>query len=102
MKVELNFKSHVAMVIREKKDPKIYSESLLFHKIKKILQAKGYDCIKKPMSKDGHLVSDHVYYVRDRKWAWCLWDGNHQIKLAYADYNSGELTLRLENGKAWG
>ena len=42
-------------------------ESTLLHHIKKILNARGYDLIKKHMWKDGHLMADQQQYLRTRK-----------------------------------
>jgi len=42
-------------------------ESLLLHRLKKILNARGYDLIKKRMWRDGHLVDDMQQYLRTRK-----------------------------------
>jgi len=42
-------------------------ESTLLHHIKKILNARGYDLIKKRMWKDGHMVGDMQQYLRTRK-----------------------------------
>ncbi len=45
----------------------IRSESDLWYRVKNTLISMGHDVIKKQMTKDGHLVSDGVYYVRTRK-----------------------------------
>jgi hypothetical protein len=42
-------------------------ESTLLHHIKKILNARGYDLIKKRMWKDGHMMGDMQQYLRTRK-----------------------------------
>jgi hypothetical protein len=71
MKVEI--KNNVCVIISEPDDPKFYGtvnaageSRLLFH-VKKILNDRGYDLIKKRMHKDGHLVSDMQQYLRTRK-----------------------------------
>jgi hypothetical protein len=71
MKVVMN--KHCCKVTREKGDP-VFSgtvnaagESRLLHHLKKILNARGYDLIKKHMAKDGHLMSDMQQYLRTRK-----------------------------------
>ncbi len=43
-------------------------ESAFWHWVKVQLRARGYDVIKKAMTKDGHMVDEHVYYVRTRKY----------------------------------
>ena len=42
-------------------------ESTLLHHIKKILNDRGYDLIKKRMWKDGHMVDNMKQYLRTRK-----------------------------------
>lgn len=42
-------------------------ESTLLHHIKKILNARGYDLIKKRMWKDGHMMDGMQQYLRTRK-----------------------------------
>jgi hypothetical protein len=96
MLIQLNFLENMAIVRKEDKDKKIYRDSELFHKIKRELQALGFDCIKKERVKDGHLVSEGEYYIRDRKWEWWIFNPDYQIQAAYQDYNEGKVTLRLE------
>ena len=66
-------KKHCCVVTREKGDP-VFSgtvnaagESRLLYHVKKILNARGYDLIKKHMAKDGHLMGDMQQYLRTRK-----------------------------------
>ena len=96
MWIELNFLEDRAIIRKEPKDKKVYSDSALFYKIKKALQALNFDCIKKLMVKDGHMVSEGIYYVRDRKGEWALWNPNYQVRSAYQDFNKGKVVLRLE------
>ena len=69
----VNIVGNTCTVIKEKGDPAFSGivngrgESLLLHHVKKILNAKGYDLIKKRMWKDGHLVDDLQQYLRARK-----------------------------------
>ena len=42
-------------------------ESTLLHHIKKILNARGYDLIKKRMWRDGHMMDEMQQYLRTRK-----------------------------------
>lgn len=57
----------------------------------------GEDVIKKEMSKDGHMVSDHVYYVRSRKvgrpGAYAIYDANYAVRNAAEDFNNGAVNL---------
>ncbi len=74
---------------REPGEKKIYSESLLWYRIKQILNDAGYDVIKKCPSRDGHLTSA-PYYIRDRRWKFCLYDGYYQIRFLYEVFNADE------------
>lgn len=64
---------HVCIVTKEPGDPRFSGvvnaagESRLLYHIKKILNNRGYDLIKKRMWKDGHLVDDLQQYLRTRK-----------------------------------
>jgi hypothetical protein len=52
------------------------SESAFWYALRNELRTLGYDVIKKRMSKDGHLVSEGVFYVRARKQpGFMVWDG---------------------------
>ena len=71
MKIVMNKNS--CKVIHEKGDP-VFSgivnaagESRLLHYVKKILNTRGYDLIKKHMAKDWHLMDDMQQYLRTRK-----------------------------------
>jgi hypothetical protein len=71
MKVEVN--DHVCTVTKEPGDPHFSGvvnaagESRLLYHIKNILNARGYDLIKKRAYKDGHLMADMQQYLRTRK-----------------------------------
>jgi hypothetical protein len=71
MKVEV--REHSCLVTKEPGDPHFSGvvnaagESRLLYHIKKILNAQGYDLIKKRMWKDGHLMDDMHQYLRTRK-----------------------------------
>ena len=72
---------------REPGERKIYSESLLWYKIKQILNDAGFDVIKRNPQKDGHLTSA-PYYIRDRKHRFCLFDGYYQIRSLIDVFNA--------------
>ena len=71
MKVEI--KGYCVVVTREEGDPRFSGvkngagESRLLYHIKNILNAQGYDLIKKRMHKDGHLMDNLQQYLRTRK-----------------------------------
>jgi hypothetical protein len=64
---------HVCVVTKEPGDPRFSGvvnaagESRLLYHIKKELNKRGYDLIKKRMWKDGHLVDSMQQYLRTRK-----------------------------------
>jgi len=88
-------------ITREEDDPKLYSESLLLHKVKTELINQGHDVIKKRMWKDGHLYGDDtLQYIRTRNPQATpfimIYDGDYAIRAMIDDYNNGELTLLVD------
>jgi hypothetical protein len=88
--------------IREVTDPKFYGakyatgESALFHFIKKWLNERGFDCIKKRAQSDGHMVGDQYQpYLRDRKGKWCIISGFYALRDANKDWNEGCVDLNF-------
>jgi len=111
MIVNLNINAHYCEVIRESDDI-VFSgicnaagESRLLYHVKKILNNRGYDLIKKRMAKDGHLVSDTQQYLRTRKPSgdpkknlciynteWCINGADFYFR------KNGRVLLRVETG----
>ena len=98
--MKIQIKKNVCIASRELNDPifrgtfEAKGEShLLFH-IKKILNAKGYNLIKKRMWKDGHLVDDIQQYLRTRKPSGnpkkdiCIYNSNFAIEGADETFKS--------------
>lgn len=81
-------------VQRQKGDPRLKNESALWYAIRNVLRKEGEDVIKKEMSKDGHMVSDGIFYVRSRKTgkpgAFGIYDDRYQVRDSAEDYNKGE------------
>jgi hypothetical protein len=52
----------------------------------------GFDVVKKVMSTDGHLVGGdtYPYYLRERKWAWCIHDELYAIRDIAEEFNTGQ------------
>ena len=94
MKVRID-KSRNAVVVERGASPKIYSESGLMHHIKRTLLGQGHDVIKKLMWKDGHLVDDKQHYIRERNYAWAIYDPDWPIRRTYEDYNDEDRDLIL-------
>ncbi len=84
-------------VTRGPTDKRLYSESQLLHQVKVELKRQGHDVIKKEMVKDGHLVSEGIYYLRQRHGKWAVWNSGYQIYDAAQDYNkNGYTSLNVE------
>lgn len=76
---------------------KVYNESVLWCMINRYLKNKGFDSIKKRMSRDGHMVNDDVYYIRDRGFGWGAVHDDAYIHALYENYNNGCLRLKLHS-----
>jgi hypothetical protein len=74
-------------------------ESLLYYDIKKELVRHGYDCIKKLAWKDGHLVDNHMYYLRDRKQRWFLSDPSYALRLLSEEFDKAGLVYLYVNSE---
>ncbi len=67
----------------DRRGERFKNESAWWYALKKILNAQGHDVIKKLMYKDGHLVDDNQYYLRDRKWLYCFCDEQYAVRLVH-------------------
>lgn len=67
------------------------NESAFWYALKKLLIDAGYDVIKKLMFKDGHMVDDHIYYIRSRnikkKDSFMIHDSAYAIRDVAEDWN---------------
>lgn len=87
----VEIKKFVVVFRREVTDRRFYKdESTFLHHAKKALIALGYDCIKKKAWKDGHLVDDSLFCIRDRKKRWMIFDGQHAIRNLAEDFDGNE------------
>ena len=105
--MRIEFRIGCIEVFREKGDKAYYGvmnaagESNLFYAIKKYLNARGYDLIKKRMHKDGHMVDVMQQYIRTRKPTGdpekdiYILNGMWAIDGAEVDYNAGSVILQL-------
>lgn len=86
------------IIRREVTDPKFYDkDSIFLHHAKKALQRLGYNCIKRLAYKDGHLVSDGLHYLRDRKYRWHCWDPDYAVRSIARKFDTdGEAILRID------
>jgi hypothetical protein len=81
-------------IVKENSDKKIYSESVLMHKIKvEANKQLNLDLIKKLGYKDGHLIDDYQYILRDRKHKYLFFDNHYAVRKLTAEYNEGECSL---------
>jgi len=106
MLININRVNHIVTVEKQTGDPVFKSsnwasaESTFLYYIKKQLQSAGYDCIKKSMWKDGHLVDDNQQYIRDRKGEWCIYNDAYAVYDAAWKFNKeGLVHLRYEDWK---
>jgi hypothetical protein len=87
-------------VIREEGDPRMKNESVFLHHLKKHLNSKGCEFIKKRMWKDGHMVDETQQYLRNGKClqdaTMAIWSGFYAIRDASVDFNEGQVTLQCE------
>src|SRR5512135_2206665 len=60
------------------------AESTFLYHVLQELKKMGYDCIKKRMWKDGHMVDDTQQYIRDRKCRYGFYNA------FYAIFDAGE------------
>ena len=106
--MKVYIKDGLVHVTKEKGDPRFSGvanaagESRLLYHIKKIMNARGYDLIKKHMYQDGHLVADMQQYLRTRKPSGnmnkdiYIWNNEWCIEGAEAELNrDGHTTLSL-------
>lgn len=94
MKIEFN--KTAVIVTSGAGDKPIYGESALWHKIKLALKSFGLDVIKRGMTKDGHMVANNVYYIRERKGKFSIHDSQYAIRdMAYDYRNEGKVILSL-------
>lgn len=107
MHIYLMPNKHYAAITVRRDERKPRTESDFWVMVKRTLQRDyGHDVIKKPMSKDGHMVSEGVYYVRTRKWGrvkkhiqgeYALWDDQYAIRdVAKELREKGVVNVRLE------
>lgn len=95
MRVALHYTT--CIVIREPGDPRLKSDSQLLYHVKKALNLQGPDptrWIKKPMWRDGHMVSMCQYYLRTRTGDMAIYDPDYAIRSLLTEYNKeGKITL---------
>jgi hypothetical protein len=71
---------------------KLYSDSLVLHRIKLALISQGYDVVKRRFWSDGKEE-----YIRDRQWKFAMYDNDAYRRTLYEDYNKEEtVTLAIE------
>lgn len=93
MKVTLDKDKGIVYVLRESNDPYFKhsgwsdAESTFLYHVKQELIKQGYDCIKKRMWKDGHLVDDTRQYIRDRKGKWYIYNPCWAVRDAGDEFN---------------
>jgi len=78
-------------------------ESRLLYHVKRILNKRGHDFIKKRMWKDGHLVDDHQQYIRSGRkpgslTCLAIWNSHWAIEGANETFNrTGTVSLSFDD-----
>lgn len=86
------------IIIKLEATDKFPTESSVYHALKLKLIEMGFDCIKKLMWKDGHLVDSDKYYVRQRAGNWAVtYEMHHQYALHQDLKKSGFVELTMNN-----
>lgn len=95
MQIAIN--NGTVLVFKEVGDTRYSSESHFFYHLKKELaKITGTHCVKKQAHKDGNLVSEGVYYVRDAKRTWCVIDRAYALRDTAKTFNKeGQVSLSL-------
>ncbi len=77
------------------------AESRLWYWIKKKLLAQGLDVIKKRMQSDGHMYGDEkLPYIRERKHAFYIYDGEYAIRDIVEQYKErGRIVLLVQRNE---
>lgn len=94
----IEFQRAAIIVRREISDPNFgKDESWFMHRVKTALRQKGLDVVKRLAWKDGNLVDDTMYYLRERKGNWCIYDHRYALRNSAEDFMKlGEVTLLIQ------
>jgi len=96
--MEIVKSGNLVTVTRTKGDQRARNESDFWYKLRNLLKKSGEDVIKKEMSKDGHMVSDGIFYVRSRHpgspGTYGIYDPRYQLRSVAEDFNK-EGSVRL-------
>lgn len=92
-------------IIAAPKPDKFPTETAFYHALKKALNFHGYlfrgekfNLVKKLMWKDGHLVDDTQYYLRDAKGRYCIYDPEYAVRDIAKHFNKHEfVTLSIHD-----
>lgn len=84
-------------VSRTDTDTKLYTESAFWHALKAHINvAHKQDLVKRLMARDGHMADENVYYLRDRKWHFCILDNQAALRDVSKDYReTGSVDLHI-------
>ncbi len=99
--MRIRYDGYAVFLEREEGEPRVRNESDLFVRLRNVLRAQGYDVVKKEMSKDGHMISEGVFYVRTKNMesrnSFAFYDVHYAVRDIALDYNvKGKVTLRIE------
>ena len=72
-------------------------DSVFLYRLKRELNKKGFNLIKKRMVSDGHLTNEDRQYLRDRKWTVFVYDPDYMLRDCQEEYNlTGKTKLRID------
>ena len=101
MQIKFDFSSG-CLVKREVEEKCCSTETEFYHRLKKELQKQGHNVIKKLAYKDGHLLDQYQYYIREQKWKFCVYDSQYALRLIHKPFNNWEeITMSVQSGKDW-
>lgn len=90
--MKVSFEDNVCTVRKDDSDPRMGKESTFYYHLAKALSERfNRHFIRKEMSKDGHLVDDHVFYAVDtKKPHGYIYDSDYAMRDVAKAFNSGE------------
>ena len=79
------------------------AESQLWGWIRDALRARGHDVVRRRMQSDGHMYGDErLPYIRDRRWAFFVYDGHYAVRSIVDDFAGGGVRLMVQRNGAVG
>ena len=84
------------LVVHRDGEKRINKESTFYYELAKECKKNfGWDCIRKEMAKDGHMVDDGRFYLVDRKRRFCFYQTDWATYDLCRDYYNSNVEVRL-------